>query len=145
MTLFSKIIKSASSWQDVYEELIKYNSPGNKSAGVFRTILPVFVSYGTKIKNDYKNVWRFHEVPADIKEKLGFNKIDHGVDLVLEGHDGSLTVVQCKFKNNQSSKIYWTKDKLANLFAEGDKADRFIIFTNASGVDKHTESKREKN
>ncbi|AUH72794.1 DEAD/DEAH box helicase family protein [Legionella sainthelensi] len=143
MTLFSKIIKSASSWQDVYEELIKYNSPGNKSAGVF---FEQFCQYlyltEPRLKNDYKNVWRFHEVPADIKEKLGFNKIDHGVDLVLEGHDGSLTVVQCKFKNNQSSKIYWTKDKLANLFAEGDKADRFIIFTNASGVDKHTESKK---
>ncbi|HFS6877804.1 TPA: DEAD/DEAH box helicase family protein [Legionella pneumophila] len=64
------------------------------------------------------------------------------VDLVLEGQDGSLSVVQCKFKNDQNSKLSWTKDRLANLFAEGDKADRYIIFTNASGVDKHTELKK---
>ena len=143
MISFSTIIKSASSWQDIYDELIKCNNPGNASAGaLFEQFCQYFYLTEPKVKNDYKNVWRFHEAPFDVKEKLGFGKVDHGVDLILEGLDGVWSVVQCKFKNNQNSKIYWTKDRLANLFADGDKADRFIIFTNASGVDKHTASKK---
>ncbi|HHW3795473.1 TPA: DEAD/DEAH box helicase family protein [Legionella pneumophila] len=133
----------ANSWQDLQDELIKFNNHRNKSAGVlFEQFCQYFYLAEPSLKNDYKNVWRFHEVPLDIKEKLGLSKIDHGVDLVLEGQDGSLSVVQCKFKNDQNSKLSWTKDRLANLFAEGDKADRYIIFTNASGVDKHTELKK---
>jgi len=141
--MFLNMIQSVASWDDIQLKLEKFNISGNTSAGVlFEQFCQYFYLTDPRVKNYYKNVWRFHEVSIDVKEKLGFGKVDHGVDLILEGHDGTWSVVQCKFKNDQNSKISWTKDRLANLFAEGDKADRFIIFTNASGIDKHTASKR---
>ena len=61
---------------------------------------------------------------------MGLGTIDRGIDLILENNSGELTVVQCKFRLDQSTNLSWTKDKLANLFAEGDKADSFLVFTN---------------
>jgi hypothetical protein len=37
---------------------------------------------------------------------------------------------------------YQSKDKLTNLFAEGGHSDYFVVFTNASGIDKHSLSKK---
>ena len=94
------------------------------------------------IRSEYKNIWNFSEIPTSIKQKLNLGKTDHGIDLVLEDQEGGFSVVQCKFRKDQNAKICWSKDKLANLFADGDKADYFIVFTNASGLDNHSLNKR---
>lgn len=138
------ILNHSSNWNDIYNQLLKYNTPQKYSAGkLFEEFCKYYFLAEPTVKNDYKHVWFFSEIPLRIKEKLNLGKIDHGIDLVLEGYDGNFSVVQCKFRNNQNSNISWTKDNLANLFAEGDKADYLIVFTNASGLDKHSLSKKE--
>ncbi|MDP3559703.1 MAG: Helicase associated domain protein [Legionellaceae bacterium] len=138
------IIKNASTWWDVYSELSKQNTGRNPSVGkLFEEFCKCYYLLDPIVKNEYRNVWLFSEIPQNIKTRLNLGKIDHGIDLVLEGVDGTLSVVQCKFRNNQSCNISWTKDNLANLFADGDKADYFIVFTNVSGLDKHSLTKKE--
>lgn len=143
MNAFLGIIESSENWHDIHNGLTAFNVEHDKSAGrLFEEFCKYYYLSEPTVKNDYVNVWLFHELPIDIKVKLNLGKSDHGVDLVLEGRDGSLSVVQCKFKNDQHSKVSWTKDRLANLFAEGDKADYYIVFTSAAGIDKHSESKK---
>ncbi|MFA6303956.1 MAG: hypothetical protein WC627_12605 [Legionella sp.] len=138
------IIKNASTWWDVYSELSKQNTVRNPLVGkLFEEFCKCYYLLDSLVKNEYRNVWLFSEIPQNIKTRLNLGKIDHGIDLVLEGVDGTLSVVQCKFRKNQNGNISWTKDNLANLFADGDKADYFIVFTNASGLDKHSLTKKE--
>jgi len=138
------ILNHSFSWNDIYNKLISYNSSQNNLAGkIFEEFCKYYYLIEPTVKHEYKHVWLFPEVPHGVKEKLNLGKIDYGIDLILEGHDGSFSAVQCKFRNNQNSNISWTKDNLANLFAEGDKADYFIVFTNASGLDKHSLTKKE--
>src|ERR1019366_7245029 len=66
----------------------------------------------------------------------------HGRDLILEDKEGLFSVVQCKFKTDQDEILSWSKDKIANLFAEGDKSDFVIVFTNASGLDHYSREKK---
>lgn len=144
MQNLTAILKNVSSWNDIYSQFKKYNVENNRSAGrLFEQFCKYYYLCEPSIKNEYKNVWLFDETPSEVKTKLNLGKVDHGIDLVLEGQGGDFSVVQCKFRNDQSCKISWTKDSLANLFADGDKADYFIVFTNASGLDKHSLTKKE--
>jgi predicted helicase len=137
------IINESSCWNDIYLQLVTQNTKqANITGKLFEEFCRYYYLCEPSIKREYKNVWQFSELPHAIRSKLGLGKIDHGVDLVLEGYEGELSVVQCKFRSDQSSKISWTKDSLANLFAEGDKADYLVVFTNASGIDSHSLSKK---
>lgn len=86
-------------------------------------------------QNDIKNAWLLEEVPLEIKEKLNINHVDHGIDLVLENTKEEYIAVQCKFKNDETLKLGWSKDKLGNLFGFASSIDKLIIFSNASEID----------
>lgn len=129
------ILKNVQSWTELYDELCKKN---NDTGRLFEEFCKYYFVTEPSVCLEYKNIWLFNEAPRKVKEKLNLGKIDHGIDLILEGKEGYLTVVQCKFRSNQSSFITWSKDKLANLFAEGEKADFLMVFTNASGLDKYS-------
>lgn len=137
-----KILSKAKSWSDIYTDLAQLNSKNSKLAG---TLFEYFCKYyylaEPIVASDYKNVWLYEEVPQEVKEKLNIAKQDHGIDLILINHEDEYTVVQCKFRNDQSSRLSWTKDKIANLFAEADRANFEILFTNASDLDDYSKNK----
>src|SRR5690349_7517595 len=137
------ILTRAKSWDDIYHGFIRYNVEHDRSSGkLFEEFCQCYFRSESSLYAEYKHVWLFSKIPAKVKLKLNLGKIDHGIDLVLEDHEGKYTVVQCKFRNDQSSLISWSKDKIANLFADGDKADYFIIFTNGSGLDRYSLRKK---
>jgi predicted helicase len=63
--------------------------------------------------------------------------------LILEDLDGKFFAVQCKFRNDECSKLNWSSDKIANLFAFCPKADGYIVFTNASDIDSISKTRYE--
>jgi superfamily II DNA or RNA helicase len=138
------ILEKSSNWEDIYKNLITYSADLSIAGKDFEQFAKLYFLYEPSVCNEYKNIWLFNGAPLKIKEKLGLGTKDYGVDLILEDHEGLLSVVQCKFKQDQNSSVTWTKDKLANMLADGDKADFFIIFTNASRIDTHTLSKKKK-
>ena len=85
----------------------------------------------------------FEEVPSEIRTKLNLGNQDYGADLILEDIEGKLYAVQCKFKNDESSRLNWTSDKIANLFAFCPTADHFIVFSNAADLDKVSKSRHD--
>ncbi len=138
------VLDNSTSWNDVYKNICKHHAHHNHNVGkTFEEFCKYYYLVEPTVKHEYKNVWLFSEAPLAVKKKLNLGIIDHGIDLILEGHDGAFSVIQCKFKTNQDSNISWTKDKLAHFFAEGDQADYYIVFTNASSIDKHSLSKKE--
>ncbi len=142
MNIIQKILEGKNSWDEIFLALKKLDPTGSKSGLLFEDFCKLFFLCDPRVCSDYKNVWLFKECPLYIKQKLNFGTIDYGVDIVLEDQEEKLTVVQCKFRVDQTANLSWTKDKIANLFAEGDQADHFLVFTNASGLDSHSKNKK---
>lgn len=143
------VIKDAQSWNDVYQALTKYNTNATQNskkkttAGLlFEEFCQYYYQAEPSKANETKKVYLFNEIPSTTKEKLGLRSKDHGIDLILENHEGEFTAVQCKFTNDQNSNVSWSKHKIANLFAEGERCDFFVVFTNAGNVDRHTLTKK---
>jgi predicted helicase len=138
------ILETSTNWSDIYTHLINQRPDNLSNAGkAFEQLAKLYFQCEPSVRDEYKNVWLFNEVPPHIKKMLDLGHQDYGVDLVLEDHEGCLSVVQSKFKQDQNASLSWSKDKLTNLLADGDKADFIIIFTNASRIDTHTLSKKQ--
>ncbi|MES2204777.1 MAG: DEAD/DEAH box helicase family protein [Pseudomonadota bacterium] len=143
------VIKNAQCWDDVYQELSKYNakaSPHSKKKSVAGKLFEEFCEYYYKAEpseiHSYKSVNLFKDTHSKIIERLKLGKVEHGIDLILESHEGELSAVQCKFTNDQNSNVSWSRNKIANLFAEGDLGDYFVVFTNAANIDRHSLTKK---
>ena len=149
MSEFLDILDGVDNWNELHERLASLSKPtrkGRRDGGQGRFFEREFCKAYFKIVpqaiNEFSEVWLGDEAPINVKKKLGIGS-DHGIDLVLKKKSGKLVAVQCKFEGKAENRISWSRHKLANLFADGDKADELIIFTSAGGVDKHTLSKRE--
>ena len=140
--LLAHLLKNKQSWAELKVELSKYNvddiQSGKKdtSAGkIFEVFAKHYFLNAPELENHYKNVWLDIEIPDKVKESLSLVKIEHGLDILLETVEGKFLAVQCKFKNDETSKLRWTSDKIANLFGYCPKADGYIVFSNASMLD----------
>ena len=135
MKQFEKILSTSltnsNNWQSLKQVIQNHPSSGK----VFEAFCKYYFIYEPTVKDDYKNVWYFEEIPKDIRQRLNFTTIDHGVDLLLENIDNQFIAIQCKFRSDESLKLSWSKDKIANLFASAAKTDGFIVFTNATDID----------
>ncbi len=130
------------SWRDVHAALVPHNQPGNPTAGyLFEEFAKYFSLTAPEYKGEFKNVWAETEFPTRVRKKLTLAKRDHGVDLLLEDHEGRFHAVQCKFKTDQSKTLGWTADRLSSWLAESDEAQGLVMFTNASGIDKQSTRK----
>ncbi|MBX7065617.1 MAG: DEAD/DEAH box helicase family protein [Parachlamydiales bacterium] len=136
------ILSPSKCWDDVHKQLIKIDNANHSAGKLFEWFCKYYYLADPLICRDYKHVWLFTEVPPEVKSKLNLGRSDHGIDLVLQDNSGQLSVVQCKFRHDQRTSICWSRDKLANLFADGDRADYFVVFTNASKLDNHSLNKR---
>jgi len=144
-----KSLKNVSSWDELKVELennckTDQNETDSSLIGrIFEIFSKYYFLYEPSVKNEYKNVWLFSEIPQEIKSKLNFISQDYGVDLLLLSHENKFTAVQCKFRINQETKLSWSKDKIANLFGYGNKCDNYAVFTNASDLDAISKSRVE--
>ena len=149
MSKLLDLLDGVNEWSELHSRLSSLSKPtktGKRDGGQGKKFEKEFCKAYFKIVpqavNEFSEVWLGDEVPTNVKKKLGIGS-DHGIDLILKKKSGKLVAVQCKFEGKPENRISWSKHKLANLFADGDKADELIIFTSAGGVDKHTLSKRE--
>ncbi len=135
-----KILNGVQNWDDIKPKFDEWVKKDKKLGG---TLFEVFCKYffltEPTFKDEYKNVWLFDEVPYSFKAKLGFSDVEYGIDLILENEDGLIVGVQSKYRTLVERKIYWSKDKLANLVAYGNKCDRLIVFSNVQEIDNQTD------
>ena len=137
------LLQNVNDWESLKNKLENQYNTSIQKDGKKNTLAGKLFEYFTKyfflcnqlFQNDIKNAWLLEEVPLEIKEKLNINHVDHGIDLVLENTKEEYIAVQCKFKNDETLKLGWSKDKLGNLFGFASSIDKLIIFSNASEID----------
>ena len=140
--ILTELIKDKATWRELKPELSKYNVHSTETAEkdtragkIFEVFTKLYFLVSPTEKDNYKNVWLFEETPLEVRNKLNLGNQDYGVDLVLQDIEDQYFVVQCKYKNDESSKLNWSKDKIANLFAFCPNANGFIVFSNAIDLD----------
>lgn len=149
--ILAEIIRDKHNWRGLKTELSKFNvhsidkSEKDTRAGkIFEVFTKFFFLSSPADRDNYKNVWLFDETPLEIRKRLNLGNQDYGVDLILQDHEDQFFVVQCKFKNDETSRLTWSTDKIANLFAFCPNADGYIVFSNATDLDSVSKT-RDKN
>jgi superfamily II DNA or RNA helicase len=140
--ILADIIKDKSNWNELKPELSKYNID-NREKGIKDTsaglIFEVFTKYyfltAPEVDGLYSDVWLYDEIPLSVKNKLDLGTVEYGIDLLLRTIKEEFIAVQCKFKNDETSKLNWSSDKISNLFAYCPKADGYIVFSNCASLD----------
>lgn len=133
-----KYIQNTNNWSQIFYNLTNDQLNNNEIGNLFEVFCKYYYQNEPSVKDEYRNVWLFSEIPPEIKQNLNLGQIDHGADLILEDLDNEYTAIQCKFRSDQNKILNWTADSLANLLAEGEKCKYKLVFTNASGLDAHT-------
>ena len=143
--ILAEIIKGKTQWPDLKTELSKYNiHKEDTSAGkIFEVFTKYYFLTAPEHIGQYEKVWLYDDIPLKVKEKLDLGKVEHGIDLLLKSSSEEYIAVQCKFKNNESSKLSWSSDKIANLFAYCPKADGYIVFSNCADIDDVSKSRHD--
>ena len=129
--ILSTYLTNSNNWQNLKQVIQNHTSSGK----IFEAFCKYYFLHEPTVKDDYKNVWYFEEIPTEIRQNLNFTNIDYGVDLLLENIDNQFIAVQCKFRSDESLKLSWSKDKITNLFASAAKTQGFIVFTNTTDID----------
>lgn len=141
--ILAELLEGITKWSDLKVKLSDYNTSKTKKtdkkniAGkIFEYFSKYYFETNPEKMDYYENVWLYEEIPLDIKEQLSLPSIDHGIDILLKTPEQKFHAVQCKFKNDQTKKLSWSGDKIANVFGSGIKCDKIIVFSNASSVTK---------
>jgi len=130
-TQLAALLENVTTWQELKNKL----SLEADSGKLFEAFCKHYFLSSPLFQGDYNHVWYFQEIPFSVKTHLGFLNMDYGVDVLLEDKRGQYTAIQCKFRSNEKSKLNWSSDKIAHLFAYGTKAHHCMIFSNVMGVD----------
>ncbi|MBX9866871.1 MAG: Helicase associated domain protein [Burkholderiales bacterium] len=133
-----KYIQNTNNWSQIFYNLTNDQLNNNEIGNLFEVFCKYYYQNEPSVKDEYRNVWLFSEIPPEIKQNLNLGQIDHGADLILEDLDNEYTAIQCKFRSDQNKILNWTADRLTNLLAEGEDCKYKLVFTNASGLDAHT-------
>ena len=149
-TILAKSIEGKYCWTELKTELSKYNVD-DREKGIKDTtagkIFEVFTKYyfltAPEVDGLYSQVWLYDEIPLDVKNSLDLGTVEYGIDLLLKTTNQEYIAVQCKFKNDETSKLNWSSDKISNLFAYCPKADGYIVFSNCASLDKVSLSRQD--
>lgn len=135
------ILAKADDWDSLKKELEKYNTietsetkKSTQAGKLFELFAKYYFLTEPTQKINYKNVWLYNEVPPSVLDKLKLPYKDYGIDLILQDTHNRYAAVQCKFKNDETLELNWTKDKLGNAFGLAKNCHRLIIFTNTTSV-----------
>jgi superfamily II DNA or RNA helicase len=149
--ILTELMKDKASWRELKPELSKYNVQASETgekdtrAGkIFEVFTKHYFLASPTEKDNFKQVWLFEETPLEVRKQLNLGNQDYGVDLVLQDIEDRYLVVQCKYKNDESSRLNWSADKIANLFAFCPKADGYIVFSNAVDLDTVSKTRHDK-
>ena len=148
--ILTNIIEEKNCWTELKTELSKYNIDDREkrikdtTAGkIFEVFTKYYFLTAPEVDGLYSQVWLYDEIPLDVKNSLDLGNVEYGIDLLLKTTNQEYISVQCKFKNDETSKLNWSSDKISNLFGYCPKADGYIVFSNCASLDKVSETRQE--
>ncbi len=134
-------LQGISDWDSLKLRLERFNTSQTKTTRkktIAGKIFEFFAKYYFLTEPEqtdlYNEVYLYEEIPFEITQKLKLPSVDHGIDILLQDKKGKYHAVQCKFKNDESKKLSWSGDKIANVFALGTLCESIMVFTNVADV-----------
>ncbi|KAK3604849.1 hypothetical protein CHS0354_000511 [Potamilus streckersoni] len=110
--ILTELIKEKQTWRELKPELSKYNVHSTETAEkdtragkIFEVFTKLYFLISPTEKDNFKKVWLFEETPLEVRNKLNLGNRDYGVDLVLQDLEDQYFVVQCKYKNDESTDL----------------------------------------
>ena len=85
---FVAILETSTNWSDIHTNLITdYQSNLSQAGKEFELFAKLYFLCEPSVREEYKHVWLFKEVPLKVKQELGLGQKDYGIDLILEDHE----------------------------------------------------------
>lgn len=121
-------------WSDIQSYFSTLTS--HEKGKFFEKYVKVLLKTDPRYNKNIINIWQFDDIPSEIRKICHFSTVDHGIDLLVEDNINRFIGIQVKYRENQNT-INWSKDKIANVFADG-LLDNVGIISNVQAVDNHT-------
>lgn len=121
-------------WSDIQSYFSTLTS--HEKGKFFEKYAKVLLKTDPRYNKNIINIWQFDDIPSEIRKLCHFSTVDHGIDLLVEDNINGFIGIQVKYRENQNT-INWSKDKIANVFADG-LLDNVGIISNVQAVDNHT-------
>ena len=98
------LIAGARDWDSFWKSLRGLRD-GSQQGDAFERLTQVFLQTQPEYRSKLRHVWRLAEVPDEISKRLDLPRVDEGIDLLAETHDGAFWAVQCKFRSDPTSTL----------------------------------------
>jgi superfamily II DNA or RNA helicase len=111
----------------------------SQQGDAFERLTQLYLKIQPEYQSKLKNVWRWSEVPDEIRARLGLPATDEGIDILAETHQGDLWAIQCKFHSNPDRAV--TRQELGTFVALASVAglsQRVVVHTSSKPIRKRT-------
>src|SRR5688572_22054770 len=90
-----RLLRRCGSWTEFW----KLTRPlDRRTCGdAFERLVQLYLQTQPLYHSKLRHVWRWPEVPDDIRARLKLPAVDEGIDILAETVEGDLWAVQCKF------------------------------------------------
>ncbi len=126
-----RLVTSCQQWSGFQNALLRQDRSSQGNA--FERLTQLYLKTQPEYLSKLKHVWRWREVPLEIRTKLKLPRPDEGIDLLAETHEGNLWAVQCKFRSKTDPAL--TRRQLST----------FVALASVAGISKlvvaHTSSR----
>ncbi len=100
---FKSLISKVNSWKEFKNALEPLSKLEKGKA--FEELTKYYLLCNTTYSNTLKHVWLQKEVPPSVIKKLNLPSNDQGIDLIAETKDGSFWAIQCKYLQDEDTRL----------------------------------------
>jgi predicted helicase len=131
-----QIIERSRGWSGFWDAVVQL-SDTSQQGDAFERLTQLYFQTQPEYQSKLRNVWRWHEVPDEVRAKLGLPATDEGIDLLAETFQGDLWAIQCKFHSNPDRAV--TRQELGTFVALASVAglsQRIVAHTSSKPIRK---------
>lgn len=131
-----QIIGQSRDWSEFWDALVQLNDT-SQQGDAFERLTQLYLQTQPEYQSKLRNVWRWSEVPDQVRARLGLPATDEGIDILAETHQGDLWAIQCKFHGNPDRAV--TRQELGTFVALASVAglsQRVVAHTSSKPIRK---------
>jgi superfamily II DNA or RNA helicase len=133
-----QIIGQSRDWSEFWKALVDLNDT-SQQGDAFERLTQLYLQNQPEYQSKLKTVWRWSEVPDEVRKRLGLPATDEGIDLLAETRQGELWAIQCKFHSNPDRAV--TRQELGTFVALASVAglsQRVVAHTSSKPIRKRS-------
>src|SRR5919112_4169934 len=131
-----QIIEHWRNWAEFWDALGQL-SDTSQQGHAFERLTQLYLQTQPEYQSKLRSVWRWSEVPDEVRGKLGLPATDEGIDILAETYQGDLWAVQCKFHSNPDRAV--TRQELGtfvSLASVAGLSQRVVAHTSSKPIRK---------